>query len=142
MLQELQDEFDDQIEASKSKELAEFFSKLNSEKYGYILDELLVVRKGIDELRKQNYELPVEINGLLIMVKKLIQFVRDSHIEPIMKVNSVREVKATDVEFCNYEGSPFIAAEDTKKVKVISSGWIYKDKELQISRPKVKEEID
>ena len=37
------------------------------EKYGYILDELLVVRKGIDELRKQNYELPVEINGLLIM---------------------------------------------------------------------------
>ena len=45
MLQELQDEFDDQIEASKSKELAEFFSKLNSEKYGYILDELLVVRQ-------------------------------------------------------------------------------------------------
>lgn len=141
MLQELQDEFDEQIEASKSKELAEFFSKLNSEKYGCILDELLVVKKGIDELKAHNYELPVEINGLLIMVKKLIQFVRDSHIDPIMKINSTKIVKASDVEFCNYEGTAFKNNDDEKKVKVISPGWVYRDKEIQISRPKVKEEI-
>jgi len=141
MLQDLQDEFDQQIEISKGKELADFFSKLNSEKYGCILDELLVVRKGMEDLRKQKYELPMEINGLLIMVKKLVQFVRDSHIEPIMKMNSLREVVAADVEFCNYEGSPFSSVDEVKKVRVISPGWIYKDKELQISRPKVKEEI-
>ncbi len=140
MLQDLQEEFEEQLEASKAKELADFFARLNSEKYGCILDELLVVRKGIDELRKKNYELPIEINGLLIMVKKLIQFVRDSHIEPIMKINSIREVIASDVEFCNYEGSPFATLGDRKMVKVVSPGWIYKDKELQISRPKVKEE--
>lgn len=140
MLQDLQDEFQEQLEASKVKELADFFAKLNSEKYGCILDELLVVRKGVDELRKNNYELPIEINGLLIMVKKLIQFVRDSHIEPMMKINSIREVIASDVEFCNYEGSPFNTPEEKKTVKVVSPGWIYKDKELQISRPKVKEE--
>ena len=141
MLQDLQDEFTEQLEASKVRELADFFARLNSEKYGCILDELLVVRKGIDELRKNNYELPIEINGLLIMVKKLIQFVRDSHIEPIMKTNSIREVIAADVEFCNYEGTPFIVPEEKKKVIVVSPGWIYKDKELQISRPKVKEEM-
>ena len=140
MLQDLQKEFDVQLEESKSKELAEFFAKLNSEKYGCILDELLVVNKGVDRLRKSNYELPIEINGLLIMVKKLIQFVRDSHIEPIMKVNSVREVVASDIEYCNYDGSPFESPEEKKKIKVISSGWLYKDKDLQISRPKVKEE--
>ena len=89
MLSDLQDEFEEQLEASKVKELADFFARLNSEKYGCILDELLVIRKGIDQLRKNNYELPIEINGLLIMVKKLIQFVRDSHIEPIMKINSI-----------------------------------------------------
>ncbi|MBO5244499.1 MAG: hypothetical protein J6B02_00220 [Selenomonadales bacterium] len=141
MLQDLQDEFEEQLEASKVKELADFFAKLNSEKYGCILDELLVVRKGIDELRKKNYELPIEINGLLIMVKKLIQFVRDSHIEPVMRVNTSIEVVASDVEFCNYEGTPFITPDEKKTVKVISPGWIYKDKELQISRPKVKEEF-
>lgn len=140
MLQDLQDEFGEQLEGSKIKELAEFFARLNSEKYGCILDELLVVRKGVDKLRKSNYELPIEINGLLIMVKKLIQFVRDSHIEPIMKINEIKEVSAIDVEFCNYEGSPFTTSEEKKLVKVVSPGWIYKDKELQISRPKVKEE--
>lgn len=140
MLQDLQDEFEEQLETSKIKELTDFFAKLNSEKYGCILDELLITRKGIDELRKSDYELPIEINGLLIMVKKLIQFVRDSHIEPMMKINSIREVIASDIEFCNYEGTPFTTPDEKKKVKVVSPGWIYKDKELQISRPKVKEE--
>ena len=140
MLQDLQEEFEEQLEASKVKELTDFFAKLNSEKYGCILDELLVVRKGVDDLRKSNYELPIEINGLLIMVKKLIQFVRDSHIEPMMRVNTVKEVSATDLEFCNYEGSPFENQNDRKTVRVVSPGWVYKDKEIQISRPKVKEE--
>ncbi len=140
MLQDLQDEFEEQLEVSKAKELADFFTRLNSEKYGCILDELLVVRKGVDELRKSNYELPIEINGLLIMVKKMIQFVRDSHIEPIMKINSTRVVEAPDVEFCIYEGTPFTEPGEKKTVRVISPGWIYRDKELQISRPKVKEE--
>lgn len=140
MLQDLQEEFEEQLQANKVKELADFFAKLNSEKYGCILDELLVINKGIDGLKKNGVEIPIEINGLLIMVKKLIQFVRDSHIEPIMKINSIMEVTAADVEFCNYEGTPFSAPGEKKKVKVVSPGWIYRDKELQISRPKVKEE--
>lgn len=140
MLQELQEEFEEQLAASKTKELTDFFARLNSEKYGCILDELLVVRKGVEELRRSDFELPIEINGLLIMVKKLIQFVRDSHIEPIMRIGSIREVTAADVEFCNYEGTPFQTPEEKKQVRVVSPGWIYRDKELQISRPKVKEE--
>ena len=140
MLQELQDEFDEKIEESRIKELTDFFSRLNSEKYGYLLDELLAVRKGIDRLKKENFELPVEINGLLIMVRKLIQFVRDSHIEPIMKVDSIKKVRVADVAFCNYEGTPFQDGNEEKTVRVISPGWVYKDKDLQISRPKIKEE--
>lgn len=141
MLQDLQDEFAEQLESSRVKEMADFFAKLNSEKYGCILDELLVVRKGIDELKKRNYELPIEINGLLIMVKKLVQFVRDSHIEPIMRINTSREVIASDVEFYNYEGTSFSTPTEKKSVRVVSPGWVYKDKKIQISRPKVKEEV-
>lgn len=141
MLQDLQDEFEEQLAEAKVKELTDFFTMLNSEKYGYLLDELLIVRKGVDELRRKNYQLPIEINGLLIMVKKMIQFVRDSHIEPIMKPGTIREVTAAEVEFCNYEGTPFETVEEIKHVRVISPGWIYKDKEVQISRPKIREEI-
>ena len=140
MLKDLQDEFDEQLEASKISEMTDFFARLNSEKYGFILDELLINRKGIAELKKKNYELPIEINGLIIMVKKLIQFVQDNHINPIKRVDDLEEVAASDVEFCNYEGTPFTSPEETKIVRVISPGWIYKDKEIQISRPRVKEE--
>lgn len=140
MLQDLQDEFEEQLEISKVKELTDFFAKLNSEKYGCILDELLGLIKGIEKARKNGFELPVEINGLFIMVKQLAQFVRDSHIEPVMKINSIKEVTVSDIEYFNYEGSPFTTADEKKKVKVVSPGWLYKDKELQISRPKVKEE--
>lgn len=141
MLQELQDEFDEQIEESRIKELTEFFSKLNSEKYGCILDGLLAARKGMDTLKKNQFELPMELNGLFIMVKKLIQFVKDSHIEPMMKVDTLKKVHAAEIEFCNYEGTPFQNRIEEKVVKVVSPGWIYRDKEVQISRPKVKEEI-
>lgn len=139
MMKELEDDFANQLDATKTQELTQFFSYLNSEKYGFILDELLLLRKGVDELRKNNFEVPLELNGVLIMVKKLIQFVRDSHINPIMKVNSINSVTASDIEFCNYEGSPFTSNDEVKQVKVVSPGWIFSDKDIQISIPHVKE---
>ncbi|OOO00607.1 MAG: hypothetical protein ATN35_06425 [Epulopiscium sp. Nele67-Bin004] len=141
MLEELQEEFAVQLEESKVNEMTDFFGKLNSEKYGCLLDELLVIRKGVRKLRKENYELPIELSGVLIMVDKLTKFVQDNHIDPIMKIDDIKEVNLTDVEFCHYEGSPFDDAKETKIVRVVSPGWMYRDKEIQISRPRVKENI-
>ncbi|OON92085.1 MAG: hypothetical protein ATN33_08030, partial [Epulopiscium sp. Nele67-Bin001] len=141
MLEELQDEFEIQLEESKVEELTKFFSKLNSEKYGYLLDELLVIRKEVRALRKSNYSLPIELNGLLIMVDKLTMFIQDSQIDPIMKVDAIKKVTLNDIEFCNYDGEPFINSDDLKTVKVVSAGWKYTAKEIQISRPAVKEVI-
>ena len=141
MLKDLQVEFEERIEESKTKELAEFFSRLNSEKYGCILDELLNVKKGVNLLKKNHYEIPPEIGGLLIMTQKLIQFVRDSNINPIMKLHEEKIVKFSDIESCDYEGTPFNSNDDEKIIKVISPGWIYTEKGLQIARPKVKEII-
>ncbi len=138
MLQDLQDEFDRQIEESKVLELTEFFSRLNSDTYGSIIDELFALRRGIDRLRKESYDLPLEIRGLMIMATKLLQFVKDSHIDPMMKLHAVLEVTAEEIENCIYEGTPFVG-DECKRVQVISPGWIYRDKEIQISRPKVKE---
>ena len=139
MFGELQDEFDNQLRESKIAELTGFFAHLNSDKYGNILDQLLQVRRGMDKLKKDGYELPLEINGLFIVIKQLIQFTRDSHIDPIMKVHSQKEVSYKDIEFCDYEGSPFIPDDARKIIEVVSPGWVYKDQNVQISRPRVKE---
>ena len=139
LTQALQDEFEESLLESKTKELTEFFSRLNSEKYGCILDGLLSVRKGVNTLKKNHYELPPELSGLFIITQKLIQFVKDSHINPIMKLDDEKIVKASDIEFCDYEGTPFADKDDEKIVRVISPGWIYTDKDIQIARPKIKE---
>lgn len=60
--------------------------------------------------------------------------------EPVLKINSVQEVTAADIQYYGYEGRPFSSPEERKKVKVVSPGWIYMDKQVQISRPRVQEE--
>ncbi|MDR1301129.1 MAG: hypothetical protein LBK43_01485 [Treponema sp.] len=139
ILEELQNEFEIQIQESKTQEIANFFSSLNSEKYGFILDGLFATKAGLDELKKRRYELPVEINGLTILIRKLVQFVKDSGINPVLRIGTIMTVKSKDIENYTYRGSPFKDDQEVKKVEVISPGWQFKDKDRQLSRPTIKE---
>ena len=141
LLKDLQDEFDARIKQSHQDDLIEFFSRLNSEKYGCILDEVLNLRGGIRQLLKDKVELRPEISGLFILIQRLAQFIRDSEINPILKPGSVQDMRLEEVEACDYEGSPYLNAAETKRVKVLSPGWVYKNKDIQISRPRLKEVV-
>lgn len=139
LLKDLQDEFDARIKQSHQDDLVEFFSRLNSEKYGCILDAVLSARNGVRQLRRDNVQLQPEIGGLFILIERLAQFIRDSEINPILKPGSIKDMRLDEVESCDYEGSPFLNTTETKRVKVLSPGWIYKNKDVQISRPRLKE---
>ena len=139
LLKDLQDEFDSRIKESHQDDMVEFFSQLNSEKYGCILDEVLSVRNGVRQLRKKNIQLPPEIGGLFILIERLAQFIRDNEINPILKPGVVQDMRLAEVESCDYEGSPFLNASEVKRVKVLSPGWVYRNKDVQIARPRLKE---
>lgn len=139
LLKDLQDEFDARIKQSHQDDLVEFFSQLNSEKYGCILDAVLSARNGVRQLRRDNVQLQPEIGGLFILIERLAQFIRDSEINPILKPGSVKDMRLDEVESCDYEGSPFLNTTEVKRVKVLSPGWVYKNKDVQISRPRLKE---
>lgn len=139
MLKDLQDEFDARIKESHQNDMIEFFSLLNSEKYGCLLDAVLSARIGVRKLRKANFQLPPELGGLFIFIERFAQFIRDSKINPIMKPGTIQEVRLDDAESCDYEGSPFTSPDEVKRVKVLSPGWFYQNKDVQISRPRIKE---
>lgn len=141
LLKDLQDDFDARIKQSHQDDLVEFFSRLNSEKYGCILDAVLSARNGVRQLRKEKVQLQPEIGGLFILIERLAQFIRDSEINPIMKPGSVKDMRLDEVEACDYEGSPFLNTTEVKRVKVLSPGWVYKNKDVQISRPRLKEVV-
>ena len=142
MLKDLQDEFDEKIRESHQNEMLEFFSLLNSEKYGCILDAVLSVRNGVRKLRKENVQLPPEIGGLFILIERLAHFIRDNKINPILKPGSVQDMRFDEIEACDYEGSPFETTDEVKRVKVLSPGWFYENKDVQIARPRLKEVTD
>ena len=142
LLKDLQDEFDARISESHQDDLIEFFSQLNSEKYGCILDAVFSAKIGVRQLRKNNVHLPPEIGGLFILIDKFAQFIRDNEINPILKPGVVQDMSFDEAEACEYEGTPFKNAADVKRVKVISPGWFYKNKDVQISRPRLKEVVD
>ncbi len=138
-LDDLQNKFEEKIEESKAHEMVGFFTKLNSEKYGFLLDTILTNFKAVNALKREHFELPPKINGLPVMVQKLKEFIEDNGINPIMHPGKTIEVDLADVEKCDYDGTPFSNREERKTVRVISPGWVYAEKNLQIARPKVKE---
>lgn len=142
LLKDLQDDFDARIKQSHQDDLVEFFSRLNSEKYGCILDEVLNARNGIRQLRKDKVQLPPEIGGLFILIERLAQFIRDSEINPIMKPGVIQNMRLDEVESCDYEGTPFLNTTEVKRVKILSPGWVYKNKDVQIARPRLKEVVE
>ncbi len=140
LLKDLQEDFDRQLLDAKEVEMTQFFSAMNSEKNGRILDLLFKIRKGVDELRVRKFEIPDELDGALILIKNLIRFVRNYNINPIEKPGSRFEANASRVESCVYIGSPFENEEETKTVVVASPGWVISDKDIIISKPVLKEE--
>lgn len=133
----LQDEFEERLKEGKSNEVAEFFAKLNSEQYGCILDSLIAFLRQKKKLKAM--DLPAEVNAFFSMADNLIKFVKESRINPIEKIGAIKTVRATDVEHYSYEGAPFIDNQEEKEVMVISPGWRYEEKQIIISRPRVKQ---
>jgi hypothetical protein len=139
MLSDLQEEFDSRIQENQSEAIASVFSRLNSEKYGNLLDELLNINKGIMTVRKAGFQLPPEISGLFIAIQKMLQFVKDSGVNPLMKPGLRKKVKMADIEGCDYTGTPFTDNEEEKEIVVLTPGWIITEDGIKISRTKVKE---
>lgn len=142
LMKDLQEEFNNRLEENHQEEMLEFFSRLNSDKYGCILDEMMSAYSGIKKLRRDKVQLPLEITGLFRFIENFARFVRDNEINPIMKLGSIQEWRERDFNASGSEyvsGSPYTSADEVKRVKVISPGWFYKDRDIQIARPRLKE---
>ena len=141
MINRLRNEFEEQAEEIRLEEAVNIISKLNSAQYGYILDLLVINQNGLKALRQEKVNLPLEINGMPILIRKLLQFVEDCGITAITEVGKIKFVTATDIENCNYdyEGTAFQNETEVKKVEVFSAGWQIKNKAIIISNPKIRE---
>lgn len=144
-LQFIQRSLDDMVQnvAQKSVEakdeaIADFFTQLNSERYGRLLDNALLVDQKLTELRKAKYRFPVEIMAIPMIIKNFMAFIKGIGFEPIRLMNEEFEASADDLTYVVYEGTPFQDGE-RKLVQVRCPGW--KRGGVIISQPVVKEVV-
>ena len=140
MIKDLQEEMEDRMSEMQTDMLITFFRKLNSTKFGHILDQMYSLRYGFKKLQKRKVELPPDINGITIIIGNLYKFFSEYSVKKIREKNY--EFSATKADLlemeqdCVYIGEPFAEGEK-KLLKVTAPGWRYGDSDIVISRSEV-----
>ncbi len=122
-------EFDNKLEELKQQEIASFFSALNNEKYGFLVDSLYLQKKACAELKKNGEKLPYAVEGIPAFMDRLLSFIRDAGISPASKFapHSTQTLTLEQMEGCRFEPLPErntpIKDGEPITVKVLSSGW-------------------
>ena len=108
------------------EQIKEFFVSLNSGKYGNVLDKIPLTEELLKDIRKNNIEIPQELKKILMFIKSIIKFIKDTGIVPIREMGNVFIGTAEDIAEMDYTGNEFREGE-VKKLKVIAPGYKYKD---------------
>ena len=145
LIEEEDAEYEDKIEELTFQNISSFFSALNNEKYGFIIDTVYLLNKACIELKKDNRTLPFSVQGVPAFLDRLLRFFKDSGISPVCKYapHSVVSLTLDEMDGFNFEPSPSrkkpIAPDEKVRVTVFSAGWKYKD---VVISPPVLHEID
>ena len=126
-------EYDDKIAELTQQELSSFFSSLNNEKYGFIIDTAYLLNRACADLKKNRIELPYSVQGIPALLDRLLKFFKDVGISPASRFapHSEQHLTLAQMEGCRFEPLPerkkAIGENEIIDVKVLSSGWRYGD---------------
>ena len=139
LLKDLQESFDTQLETSIEDEQERLISMLNSDKYGYILDLLMSSKSGFASMRRKKIAVPMEIKNIQTLVRRLLEFVEDYGVTPMIEVGEKLKVNAEDIADYIFEGSSFSHKDEVQDVEVVSPGWEIVRRNIIISAPRLRE---
>lgn len=137
-------ERDSKLEEFKHQEIASFFSALNDEQHGYLIDSLYLLKKACAEYKKSGEVFPYLLEGIPAFFDRLLGFLCEAGISPACKFapHSIQKLTLDQMDGCRFEPLPErktpIKEGEAVTVKVISSGWKYG--ETVISYPVLQEE--
>ncbi len=130
-------EFENKLEELTSREIVSFFSRLNNEKYGYLIDSLYLQKRACAEAKKLG-EVTYRLEGIPVFLDRLMSFLRDAGIAPAAAFapGTLQRLTLGQMEGCAFEPSPGrkkpITEDELIRVRVISSGWRLGDKVISL----------
>lgn len=136
MFDELWETLDENAEEAKRTAILSFYSMMNSEKYGNLLDSVEFVEKTLAELKAQKFKTPAQLKSLTIVFRQLARFIKDCGIKPIDTTGREFTACADDLDSYEYIGNSY-ANEEERTVIVEHPGWKFEN--MVISKPVVRE---
>lgn len=140
MLDELNESIEESAEEAKGQAVASFYSRMNSEEYGCLLDSVEFVERRLSELRREKVKTPPQLMPLTIVFKQLIRFVRECGVSPIDTTGREFETEVEGLAEYTYIGEAYTKPGEKKRVVVERPGWKYGS--VVISLPTVREKED
>lgn len=115
----------------------EFFIKLNSKENNYFIDNFKLSQLKLKKLASENYEIPLELESIIITLKSFSKFLRMNKIQEIANIGDIIDINLNESFDYNYYGSEFLDETMKKKVRIETSGWKYEN--IVISKPTIRE---
>lgn len=115
----------------------EFFIKLNSKENNYFIDNFKLSQLKLKKLASKNYEIPLELESIIITLKSFSKFLRMNKIQEIANIGDIIDINLNESFDYNYYGSEFLDETMKKKVRIETSGWKYEN--IVISKPTIRE---
>ena len=140
MLDELNETIDETAADAKNAAIASFYSTMNSEEYGNLLDSLELVERRLAAIKEQKIKIPPQVLPMTIVFKQLLRFVRDCGISPIDTTGREFRTEVEGLADYTYIGDAYTKAGEVKTVVVERPGWRFED--TVISLPTVREKED
>ncbi len=137
MLDELNETIEETAADAKHSAIASFYSNMNSEDYGNLLDSIEVVERRLASLRENKFRIPPQLLPLTIVFKQLLKFVKDCDITPIEETGRVFEAEVEQLADYTYIGEAYTYPGEKKTVVVERPGWKFDS--VVISLPTVRE---
>ena len=137
MLDELNETVDETAAEAKKAAIVSFYTSMNSDIYGHLLDSIELVDRRLVLLKENKVKVVPQLLPLTIVFKQLSNFIKDSGIVPIDTTGREFFAEVEELAKYTYIGTPFSADDQKKKVIVEKPGWKYGN--VVISLPTVRE---
>ena len=140
MLDELNETIDETAADAKNAAIASFYSNMNSEEYGNLLDSLELVERRLAAIKEQKVKIPPQVLPMTIVFKQLLRFVRDCGISPIDTTGREFSTEVEDLADYTYIGEAYTKPGEIKTVVVERPGWKFEDTVISLPTVREKEE--
>lgn len=137
MLDELNETVDETAAEAKKAAIVSFYTSMNSDIYGHLLDSIELVDRRLVLLKENKVKVVPQLLPLTIVFKQLSNFIKDSGIIPIDTTGREFFAEVEELAEYTYIGTPFSADDQKKKVIVEKPGWKYGN--VVISLPTIRE---